>query len=337
MGVTINDVAKKAGVSHTTVSWVIHDDKRITDETKQKVLKAIKELNYHPNYSARSLKRGKTNTIAIVASFFSSSFETGILKGIELGMDINSFDYNINQYSTRGRKDIKEQIFKNILYSKRADAVISINILPDPEILKAYKEEKMPVVLVEEEMNGAHAIKTDNFKGAYIATEHLLKKGKKDIILVVGEVAGEEVGLSPVERLNGYKAALKDNGIDFDKENVYEIYNYYFEEGEAALRQILEDKNKCDAIFCAAGDMVAMGIMEQARKLDIKIPNDLSIIGYDDIHTASLISPSLTTIKQPIVDIGRETIKLTVKSLTETLEKDELIIFQPELILRDSC
>ncbi|HDT14976.1 MAG TPA: LacI family transcriptional regulator, partial [Firmicutes bacterium] len=125
MAATIKDVAKLAGVSHTTVSMVIHKDKRITSITREKVEKAIKELNYHPNYMARSLVRGKSNAIAVVATYFSSMFEVNFLKGLE--SEGSDSPYNINQYSTRGRTESKQEILQSLLYGKMADAVIILS------------------------------------------------------------------------------------------------------------------------------------------------------------------------------------------------------------------
>ncbi len=143
MAVTINDVAKKAGVSHTTVSWVIHNDPRITQKTKDKVNKAIEELNYHPNYSARSLVKGKTDVIAVLTNFFSTYFELSVLKGIETAMDECDKSYNLNLYSTFDRE---EEVLNEILYGKRADAVILLSETPPQKIVKAYNDRNVPLI-----------------------------------------------------------------------------------------------------------------------------------------------------------------------------------------------
>ena len=184
MRVTILDVAKRAGVSHTTVSWAIHDRPEISAETKEKVFKAIKELDYHPNYLARSLVKGKTNTIAIVATFFSSTFEMEILKGIEQSINSMKSKYTITLFSTMGQH---EKVLSDIVYSKRADGVILMSIGVSEKIVELYKSNGVPLMVIDEDAPGALEVKLDNFKGAYVATEHLIKSGRKNLAIVLGD------------------------------------------------------------------------------------------------------------------------------------------------------
>jgi len=337
MGVTIKDVAKLAGVSHTTVSMVIHNDHRITRATKKKVLDAIKKLNYYPNYFARGLVQGKTNTIAVIAAFFSSPFELDILKGIELRMDECDSHYNLNQYATRGKNEIKTELFYSILYGKRADAVIALNLKPDITLMKNFETENIPIILIEEKMKGLSYVKTNNIKGAYLATEYLIKKGKKNIGLINGVTKGKEVGLSPKERLSGYKKALKAYNLPFKHDNVIDIVYYYYEEGKDVLKTYRKRKNKIDSIFCAAGDMVAIGILEEARGMGVSIPEDISIIGYDDMLMASLIFPSLTTVKQPVQEMGAKAFDFVMEKISDKSLKDLKLVLQPELVIRESA
>lgn len=335
MSVTIKDVAKKAGVSHTTVSMVIHDDKRITPDTKKKVQAVIAELKYHPNYLARGLVQGKTNTIAIMATFFSSFFEMNFLKGIE--QQSGDSEYQINQYSTRGKSGVKEQVLEQILYGKRADALITLSIKPDKAMLEEFKKNGLPIILVEEEMKGAHTLKTDNFKGGFLAGEYLLKKGRKKIGVIVGELNGEEVGTSPAERLKGFQRALEEFNVGFDSEYVVEIKDFDFKDGKNALGKLLSTGKKLDAVFCAAGDYTAMGLLEEARKRGIKIPQDLSVVGYDGLEMSAVVNPPLTTIKQSITELGREAFKIAIEAANGKLKEPKNIILQPELVIRESA
>ncbi len=337
MAVTIHDVAKHAGVSHTTVSWVIHDDPRITEGTKIKVRNSIDKLNYHPNVNARSLIRGKSNTIAVIVYFFSSIFELEVLKGIEQYFDEIAGDYNVNIYSTRGNCKRKEKILKEILYGQRADAVIMLSMNPGNDLLQEYRKENVPLVLIEESIKGALTVKNDNIGGAYMATEHLIKTGRKNIGIVVGEYESDESGLSPSERLEGYKRALEDYNLIFNPDLVFTIDNYYFEEGQVALQFILEKEIHVDALFCAAGDTVAIGILDQARKSGISIPEELSVVGYDDIHAAALVSPALTTIRQPIESLGITALEMVMKALSGKKVAIKDIVFDQKLIVRSSA
>ena len=299
MAVTINDVAKVAGVSHTTVSWVIHDDPRITDKTKAKVKKVIKELDYHPNYMARSLVKGKTNTIAVVAPFFSSTFELDILRGIEDGMDDSSTQYNINMYSTRG-DDTKT--LQQILFGRRADAVILLTIKPEDSVVEDYNKNNIPLILIEEEASNTHVVRTNNIQGAYMAVSSLIIESKRKRIAIVVEQT--DPGLSQVDRMDGYKKALKENNIPFSEDLVIGISKFRFEEGQQIFPQLLECK--ADAVFCASGDMIAMGILLEARNRDIKVPEHLAVVGFDDSKMCNLVYPALSTVRQPLALMGKK-------------------------------
>jgi LacI family transcriptional regulator len=335
MSITIKDVAKKAGVSHTTVSMVIHDDKRITPETKKRVQEMIVELKYHPNYLARGLVQGKTNTIAVIAKFFSSHFEMNFLKGIE--HQSGESEYQINQYSTRGKPGLKEQILEQILYGKRADALIALSIKPDKALFEEFRKNSIPVILIEEEMKGAHTLKTDNYKGGFLAVEYLLKKGRKKIGIIVGEINGEASGTSPADRLKGYQRALEEFNVDFDRDYVFEVKDFDFRDGKAGLAKFLSMGKKLDAVFCAAGDYTAMGLMEEARKRGIKIPQDMSVVGYDGLDLSAIVNPPLTTIKQSINELGKEAYKIAVDAANGRLKEPKNIVLQPELVIRESA
>ena len=331
MGVTINDVAKKAKVSHTTVSWVIHDDPRITDETKKKVMAAIRELDYHPNYMARSLVKGKTDTIAILSSFFSSPFEMEILKGMEKTLDRQLLDYHLNLYTTRDRE---QDILMQIVNGKRADAVILLNFHPDENVIERYSKAKMPLILLDEKAPGLVSDRLDNEKGAYLAATHLISRGYKKIGMIM-EQESSFMDLSQKERLRGFRRAMKEAGLPFDASHILGIDNYYFEEGEELLRQFTKETLPFDALFCAAGDMVAMGVLFEARRQGLKIPEEMGLVGYDDIQASSLVSPSLTTIRQPLQMMGERLLKEALRVL-QGKEGEMDIIFEPEIVIRES-
>lgn len=326
MAVTINDVAKKAGVSHTTVSWVIHDDPRITDKTKAKVMKAIEELDYHPNFMARSLVKGKTNTVAIVAPFFSSAFEMDILKGIEDGMDERGSAYNISMYSTR---DEDTKILNQILFGRRADAVILLTIRPEEPVLAAFRQNGVPLILIEEKAEYCHVIRTNNVDGAYQAVTALIGRGRKRIALAVET---ENPGLSQIDRKKGYEKALEDSGIPYDEKLIIGISRFRFEEGQKIFDEILE--SGADAVFCAAGDMIAMGILLEARKKGVAVPRELAVVGFDDSQMCELVYPALTTVRQPLNDMGKKAWEIATS--TQVCTECEQVVFEPQLIIRDS-
>jgi len=331
MSVTIHDVAKLAGVSHTTVSWAIHDSPNISSATKEKVYKAIKELNYHPNYTARSLVNGKTGIIAVVANFFSSFFEMEILKGIEQGLRFKESKYTINLFSTLGKN---QETLSNIIFEKRADAVILLSISPNEEVCKLYQENEIPLIVIDESAADAVVMDLNNYEGAYKATELLINSGKRNFALILGD--DDELGLSQAERKRGFIQALSDNNIPFDESHIFSISDYYFEEGQVIFKKIEKKAPEIDAIFCAAGDIVATGFMLEAKKSGRKIPEDLVIVGYDDYISSAMTSPSLSTVRQPLAQIGKD----AYLSILKLLNKEEVDIskltYPPVLIRRES-
>ncbi len=334
MAITIKDVAKKVGVTPTTVSMVMRNDPRISNETKEKVMQAVRELNYYPNYIGQSLVKGRTNTVAVASNLFFAWFKMDLLNGI--GKTIFETEYKMNQYSTRD--EIGEDTLKDILYGKRADGVITISLRPQTDILNEFKKQNTPIVLIEDTIEGFPGVKVDNFQGAYMATDYLIKKGRRKIGILTGEIAEGRGGFNVLERLEGYKKALKVNGIDIRKKIMLETVCYTFEEGKKIFDKFIENKKGIDAIFCAAGDIAAMGLIKRAQERGVKIPDDVAIVGYDDIVVSSMITPALTTIKQPIFEMGRTAVKMLISQMeSEKNIVNEVVIFQPELIIRESA
>jgi LacI family transcriptional regulator len=330
MRVTIKDIAKRVGVTPATVSMVINSSPKISQKTKELVQAAIKEMNYHPNYIGRSLVKGNTNNIAVVASFFASLFALESVRGIEASL--RNTPYNLILYSTRGLEENEREMMQRLFYERRADGIIVISLRMDKDIFEEFKKERVPIVFLEEVIEGAPTVKFKNIKGGYMATEHFIKNKRKKIGLIIGES-----GLNAEERLKGYKDALNDYGLPFDENKIVRVRNYNFEEGEKCLKTLLKKSHDVDSIFCAAGDVTAIGVLDQAKKLGIKVPQDIGVIGYDDIYIANLTSPGLTTIRQPIAQMGMQTFDILMGMIDGTTPYESKIIsFEPELIIRES-
>ncbi|HNZ29297.1 MAG TPA: LacI family DNA-binding transcriptional regulator [Candidatus Goldiibacteriota bacterium] len=330
MSITIKDVAKKVGVTATTVSMVIRDDPRISSKTKEKVLKAVKEMNYYPNQIGRSLVKGKTNVIAVASSMFYGPFKIDIFNGIDTG--VVETEYTTLHFSARA--DQEAELLKEIVYGRRADGVIAINMRTEKETLQAYNDTGLPIVFVEETFEGFAGVKGDSFKGAYKATERFIKTGKKNI----GLISAVYTHLACVtDREKGFMQALADNGIKYDEKKTLRSTTYNFQEGQDLMDKIIHDKIQVDSVFCSAGDLVAMGMIKRAKEKGVKIPGDIAIIGYDGLDTGSLVTPSLTTLKQPVVSMGRAAFDMLKKLMEEKDVKKEIKEFEPELIIRESA
>lgn len=338
--ITMQDIATRAGVTKATVSMVINNDKRITETTRQKVLTIVREMNYYPNESARKLAKGKTDTLAFVLPRFGSAFVTNIMEAFESRTyETRRYLNGIQPYSTRNEVATLEEILRKILYSRKADAVVLLDQVPSPKIVSEFKDKKIHLVLIETQTSGAHSVRVDNVKGARAAVEHLLSRGRKRIGLLVGDAKPDaQYEPNPVaeERLQGYRQALEGAGIAFDAERVAVVQNYTAEEGGELFSQLLRKDPKLDAVFSAAGDMVAMGVMDEARKRGIVIPKDLSLVGYDDILQARLIHPTLTTVRQSFGDIASVAFDIAMEAIDGKLTKEKHVLLDPELIVRES-
>ncbi len=330
MRVTIKDIAKRVGVTPATVSMVINNSPKISIRTKERVNAAIKEMKYHPNYIGRSLVKGKTNNIAVVASFFASLFALESVRGIE--QKLRDTGYNLVLYSTRGMESNERDLLRKIFYENMADGFILISLKPDEELIYEMKEEGRPVVFIEEIVKGAPTVKFNNIKGAFLATEHLIKKGRKKIAIINGTK-----GFNAEERMRGYKEALEVHNLPFRHDLVFEAIDYSFEEGADAFKSLVKKGKDADSIFCAAGDITAVGVMDAAKKAGYKIPEDLAIVGYDDVYLANLTTPALTTVRQPIAQMGMQAFDLLTGMIEgKMLDESRIISFEPELIIRNS-
>jgi LacI family transcriptional regulator len=339
--VTIQDIAERAGVTKATVSMVINQDHRITEKTRDKVLKIIKEMNYYPNQSARKLARGKSDAIAFVSARFAAPFIATVMDAFEQrAFQMGRYVHGIHPYSTQHKTEAKEELLQQLLYGRTADAVVVVTIRPSEKIAEEYAKWKVPLILLENTLPGSHSIRVDNERGGFIATEFLIQKGRKRIGLINGTTQpppGVDLVPSAVERLEGYRRALKSHGLEFTENHIVSYSNYLFEEGRMGLKALLEKDPKLDAIFCAMGDIVAMGVMAEAQARGIRIPEDISLVGYDDMMASSLLKPALTTVRQPILQMGVQAFETAIDAIDGKLTEDRNIVIQPELIIRESA
>ncbi len=327
--ITIKDVARKVGVTPTTVSMVMRGDERISPPTRDKVLKAAKELNYYPNHIGRSLVKGKTNTVAVAATLYYGPFKSDLFNGIDLAL--SETKYNIMQFPSRIDQD--DEALREIYYGRRGDGVIAVTLKPGEEIINEFRNSGKPIVMVEDTVEGLPGVKVDNFKGAYMAVENMIKKGRKKIAHVYGYKTDYANGR---ERREGYEAALRDNGLAPENMEKFVSKRYCFQDGQEIYNEIAEKSGNIDGVFVSAGDMVAMGIMRGAKDKGVKLPEAFSITGYDGLESGSLISPSLTTVKQPVFEMGMYAFEY-LQRLMNGGANEGIKVFEPQLIVRESA
>lgn len=334
MKVTLKDVAKKSGVTPATVSLALNDNERISPETKKKVLKAVKILGYRPNAAARTLAGGKTGIIAVAAASFSSWYELTLLRGIESALQKTK--YGIIQQPTHGNKKFESEFIQKLAEGNEADALISIGIrLPEADV-KKFALSGRAYVSVGEKTGSFPCVRFDDYGGAYDAVSHLVSLGRKNIGIIAGKSTKKYPATDAVKRVEGYAAAIADAGLVFDLSLASIAQNYYFEEGIRCFEELLKKNKKIDAVFCAAGDTCAIGVIKEARRRGIRIPEDIALIGYDDIEMAQAVMPELTTVRQPVYDAGVKSFELCA-GYVKTRKMPADAVFKTELIKRKSA
>lgn len=271
--------------------------------------------------------------IAIVAANFAHVFPSKVLNLINNQAKLAG--YSLNQYSTSGLEDRENQILKRILEKERPSALILVCINPNNSILFDFKLAGIPVVIIDEIVDGFTTITTDNVSGGYIAGEFLAKKGKKKIAIISGTL-NLKGSYNARQRYEGFLKALKENKINFDEKNLFEVISYSYNDGIDVMEKMVKDKNVPEAIFCAAGDMCALGVIKVARENNIKIPEQFSIIGYDDIDQAKTAKPPLTTIRQPIEQMASAAFLYATTEGKVILDNPQKISFKPELVERNT-
>ena len=337
----IKDIARLAGVSESTVSKAINNYDDIPERTRAKIQKIIKEHNYYPSRSAQMLRKGRNDNIAFMSGRIASHFTVEILSAIERNtFGTGKYVHNIIPYSTNYNRRILDEIFKKILYGREVSAIVALAMNPDPGILLKYKEAKIPLILMENFMKNAHSVNTDNRKGGFMAAEYLIKSGRKKIGLICGGLkTGSKYGFSyaAAERKAGFDEALELHGIKHESQYLELVSNYNIDEGMKLFDKFIEKRIKLDAIFCASGDMTALGVMESAKKHGLSIPGDLAVIGFDDAMSSAYLNPPLTTVRQPMEKLGDEVFNMAVAAIEGKLKSFKHVLVEPEFIIRKSA
>lgn len=328
--VTIKDVAKKAGVSISTVSRVINDSKPVTDEVKQKVVKVIEETGYVPNPLARSLVTKKSQLLGVVVPDVTDSFAADILNGIEEVAKM--YNYDILLANTYSEKE-KEMSAINLLRAKQVEGIVVISWLVEQETIDFMKNNGIPAVYISKTARDYDvcSVATKNTEATKSMTKFLIEKGHNKIGFIMTS-RGKTV--MEGERLAGYKAALKDSNIEFDKALVKNASTDY-ESGYDKAKELLDAGANPDAIF-VTGDEAAIGAMNAAIDSGYKVPEDISIAGFNDVKLARMYRPKLATIHQPLFDMGAVAVRMIIKMIDGKEIEEKKVQLSYEIIDRES-
>ncbi len=327
----IKELAEIAGVSIATVSRAISNPKRVSKATREKVLDAVKKTGYSPNRLGASLRTAKTGNIIAIMPDVSDQFNFGVIKSLEL--EASKRGYSVLLGDTQGDR-ARELAYGAIVRSKQADGIILFSHrLPYDIDVDAFDANNFPPIVNSCETSGLPGlplVSINNRAAGEEATNYLIGLGHKKIAVITGSTESP----SAVERLKGYLAALKTIGINRDNDLI-KYGNYTIESGEENTKQLLALTDRPSAIFCFS-DEIAMGCLAALKNSGLKVPEDISVMGFDDIRFARFFDPPLTTIAQPVEEIGKHCISLLHEKLTDKDAKPEDVILPHKLVVRSS-
>jgi LacI family transcriptional regulator, galactose operon repressor len=328
--VTIVDVAAQAGVSFGTVSRVINNDVHVKKETRERVLKTMQRLGFVVNRQAQSLAGGKSNSVGLLVPDLGTGYIGEIIRGIDAELSLTGLDLIL--YTTH-RTASKESSYVANLATGMVDGLLLVLPRNPADFIGHLTQRKFPFVLIDHQGAGCDcpAVGATNWQGGYNATEYLIQIGHNRIGFISGTM---DLGCA-VDRLDGYRSALRTYHIPEAPELIYEG-NFFQPDGYSGASYLLELPDPPTAIF-ASNDVMAMGVMDAVRNRGLRIPEDVSIIGFDDIPQASLIHPAMTTINQPLEKMGRVATQMLLDLLQHPEKVAGRIELPTQLVVRDSC
>ena len=330
--VTLEEVARAAGVSRSTVSRVINDLPGVSKRAREAVAVAISSLRYVPNQAARNLVTRRTDSIAVVVSekgdqVFGDPFFAGVLRGVSAGLGTSAKQLVLLMSQGESDRDTLE----NYLCSGHVDGAIVVSLHGNDLLPRRLVDAGLPVVLVGRPLAGGSVpyVDSDNLTGGLIAARHLLSLGRSRI----ATIAGPDDMAVGIDRLIGWRRALGDA-----KRPTNAVVHSHFsiDAGARAMADLLTHHPETDAVFAAA-DIIAVGAMRYLRSRGIRVPEDIAIVGFDDSVLATMATPPLTTVRQPVEELGRTTTWRLLAQLAGERHLPPSILLPTELILRSSA
>lgn len=330
MPVTIYDVAREAAVSMATVSRVVNGNPNVKPTTRKKVLAAIERLGYRPNAVARGLASKKTTTVGVIIPDISNAFFAELARGID---DIASmYKYNIILCDSDQRLE-KEIHLINTLLEKQVDGIVYMGREITDEHLQVFNTSTVPIVLAgtKEKSEEFPSVNIDQKQAGYDATEHLIQRGHKRIAMVTGPFQDPLLG---TERFGGYRNALKDYGVEF-RQDFVTSGKLTYDLGLEAARLFMSLDQPPTAIF-AASDETAVGVIHAIQDMGKRVPEDIEVVGFDNIRLAEMVRPRLTTVVQPTYDIGAVAMRLLTKYMNNETVDHHIVVLPHRIEERQS-
>lgn len=328
--VTIKDIAREAGVSVNTVSRALNNKPDINKETKKKILKIAKKLGYVKNITASTLRNKSTKIVGVILADSSNPFYAEVLKGIEIAS--RKYSYQIILMNTE-RIYENEAIAIETLLQRRVDGLLIAPVQDKNEDIEKLKKMNVPFVIIGRHFENLEVdeIFSDEVRGGYIATKYLLETGKKNPIMINGALFKSAAKM----RYEGFKKALEEKNIPMENENMF-VSEIDIEGGYKTIKELLRKRINFDSVFCY-NDLMAIGVMKGLKESGLKIPEDISVVGYDDIYFSNFVCPPLTTVKIKKFELGYEGFKMLLEKIKGRRKKVKRKILEVELIKRESA
>jgi LacI family transcriptional regulator len=306
---TIRDVAKEAGVSINTVSRALNGKPDISTETKKRILETVKRLGYRPNKLARGLRSNKTGVIGVIIADIANPFFSAVVKG--MGKEAKTLHYSIILQDTGENYENEEEAI-HIMLSEHVDGVLITPVQTKKKSIHMLQEFGIPFVLVARYFNEVDTdyVVADDAQGGYLATTHLIERGHRRIAFINGPL----YNFSAIERLEGYKKSLHEHNIKVNR-RLIRAGVLTMEDGYTHAKDMLRKINPRPTAFFAFSDFVALGVMKAVREAGFRVPDDIAIVGYDDIAFASCLEVPLTTVRMPKWEMGGEAVSILVKKI----------------------
>ena len=332
MSVTIRDVAKKAGVGLGTVSRVLNQSPQVRDVTRQRVLDVIDELDYSPNPIARRLSLGKTHTIAAIVPFFTRPAAVERLRGVTYSISGTEYDVIVADIETPERR---VAAFRELARRERVDGVLIISLPFSEKDAEHFKRSGIPLVIIDvnnPKLHDFNRIVVDDIKGGRKAVQHLLDLGHTNIGYI-SDVLEEPFPFSASRaRFTGYCQALEAAGLNL-RPDLHRHGEHSRSDAKIIAAEMLQIVGRPTAIF-AASDTQAFGVLEAARETGLRVPEDLSVVGYDDVEIAEHLG--LTTVQQLLIESGEKGVRLLLEVMEDPLREPKCEILPSELIIRNT-
>jgi LacI family transcriptional regulator, galactose operon repressor len=327
---TMRDVADRAGVSKSTVSHVLNGTRFVEPETEGRVREAIRELGYRPNLLARSFRRRETRTIGLMTPNIANPYwaelasvveRTGYAEGY--AVLLGNSNWSVDQACA----------YIQLLLAKQIDGIVLSSPIPPITVIDEILAADVPLVLVDHIVEGrsVSVVQVDNHRGGYLAGEYLLRLGHQRVGCI-GPPAGSG---EACWRVTGFRQAFADTGIALH-DGMYVDGDFEYQSGELGVQILLERQPDLTAVF-AANDHMALGVIKGLHRARRRVPKDVSVIGFDNISYTTAIIPELTTIAQPIAEIGQTIIRLLLRQIHDPASAPEVVVLEPTLIERESC